>query len=143
MTAEIIQIRKKKNHNVTRSIKVSSLKSFSKFGWEIVPNQETKIVTVKKKAVAEPAGSDYPIVTVRVSGAEITDVEGADISETVTGSETGFVTVTEEEPTTESPATGEQSTLETLRDEYQTITGKPADKRWSVKRISEEIEKLK
>jgi hypothetical protein len=71
-------------------------------------------------------------------------LKGAELSETETGSETGFVTVTEEEPTTaESPATGEQSTLETLRDEYQTITGKPADKRWSVKRISEEIEKLK
>jgi tRNA U34 2-thiouridine synthase MnmA/TrmU len=141
MATEIIQIRKKKNHNVTRSIKVSSLKSFSKFGWEIVPNQETKIVTAKKKVVAEPAGSDY--ATVQVSGAEITDMEGAELSETVTGSETGFVTVTEEEATTESPATGEQSTLEALRDEYQTITGKPADKRWSVKRISEEIEKLK
>jgi hypothetical protein len=138
MATEIIQIRKKKNHNVTRSIKVSSLKSFSKFGWEIVPNQETKIVTAKKKAVVEPVGSDY--ATIQVPGAEITGVEGAELSE---GSETGFVTVTEEEPTTESPATGEQSTLETLRDEYQTITGKPADKRWSVKRISEEIEKLK
>jgi hypothetical protein len=68
MATEIIQIRKKKNHNVTRSIKVSSLKSFSKFGWEIVPNQETKIVTVKKKVVVEPVGSDY--ATVQVSGPE-------------------------------------------------------------------------
>lgn len=130
MTAEIIQIRKKKNHNVTRSIKVSSLKSFSKFGWEIIPNQETKIVAAKKKAVAAPAESNATVHT----DIEITSIDGAEFQTTFTESE-GGANVTFQ--------VAETSEIDALRDEYETITGKPADKRWNAKRITAEIEKLK
>lgn len=137
MATEIIKIRKKKNHSVMRDIKVSSIKSFTKFGWEIVPNTEGIQVTAKKKDV-EPA------VSRNEAGLSVNPIksytDALDEAELIEARELREEVIEGAESAINETA---QPTIESLRDEYETITGKTADKRWSLKRISDELEKLK
>lgn len=155
MATEIIKIRKKNNHSVIRDIKVSSIKSFTKFGWEIVPNTEGIQVTAKKKDVEgaeskslikDPSAFN-PGLPVSFSAPDFT----GEITETTAAHtanvqfeaiDTYVKDVLEKDAlTVEMPE--EIPAIESLRDEYETITGKTADKRWSLKRISDELEKLR
>lgn len=122
MAIERVQVRKKTNPSLTRSIQKAALGTFMKRGW--VPVDEavsaTTTTEVKKKDV-EPAE-----VPVKVDEPQI---ETAD---------TPFVPVDNGESEGE-----DKNPVDALREEFQNLSGKAADKRWSEKRLSEEIAKLK
>ena len=133
MAVSTVKVRKKKNHLITRTIQSDALKTFERRGWEVVLGEEgaktvstsTAIMQVSKKNDAEnvvaPEG-DKPEDTSSESGNEpfsSVDDESA-----------GAVEV-DSEPS-----------IDALREEYQILSNKTADKRWSEKRLKEEIAKL-
>jgi len=121
MAVEIITVRKKTNPAITRKIKSSALNTFSKRGWEAAPGQavSTAANTEVKKKDVEPAES--PAVE--------TQEETAEDSQTET-----FATISDEPE--------REKSLDDLRAEYKTLSGKDADKRWKADRLSDEISKL-
>lgn len=121
MAIERIQVRKKTNPSLTRSIQKAALGTFMKRGWvpvdEAVSVQTTPEVKKKDVESAEvPAKIDAPQDEV---------------------SDTPFVPVTDE------PEGEKENPVDSLREEFQNLSGKAADKRWSEKRLIEEIAKLK
>lgn len=114
MAIETIQVRKKSNHALTRSIRKAALPVFERRGWEPV----------------NPIVSATPTPEVKKK-----DVEPAEVQKEV------------EQPTSEqetpfAPVGDEAEEQNDLREKYQALAGKAADKRWSEKRLSEEIAKL-
>lgn len=119
MAVEIISVRKKNNHGLTRSIKSSALSTFEKRGWEAIPGQTISApVEVKKKEDVKPAedlADEVDITPEGISGdpfAQIDEPEG-------------------------------ERTLDDLRQEYKEVSGKDADKRWKSERLIDETSKLK
>lgn len=121
-----------------RDIKVSSIKSFTKFGWEIVPNSEGTQVTAKKKDVESVVSKNEAGLSVTPIIKSYSDV--LDEAELLEARELREEVIDGVESAINESG---QPTIESLRDEFKTITGKIADKRWSLKRISDELEKLK
>lgn len=118
MAVEIISVRKKNNHGLTRSIKSSALSTFEKRGWEAIPGQTISApVEVKKKEDVKPAEDLADDVDITPEG--ISDDPFAQIDE----------------------PEGER-TLDDLRQEYKEVSGKDADKRWKAERLNDEISKL-
>lgn len=113
MAVETIKVRKRNNHSITRSIRKSALSAFVNRGWEPVEQLQTAQATEVKKKQ---------------------DVEPAEVAAEVEQSNTEFVSVGDPET---------ERTIDTLREEYQILSGKPADGRWSEKRLNDELEKLK
>ncbi len=117
--ADTIKVRKKANPSVTRTIQLKALPVFQKRGWEAAEATPTATITeVKKKPVVEPVAA--PVTN--------------DVPETETEKEPEAPFA----PVDDTP----DNTIDDLRGEYKTLTGKDADKRWSVKRLTDEIAKL-
>lgn len=134
MAFETIKVRKKNNHGITRTIQPNALKVFEKRGWEVVPGESF-------------TSSSGGTVSLSVDGKK-KDVEPAEVREIE--SETGGLSVTPIINHPEDDSQGNifvtvgdaEKTVDQLREDFQTISGKPADKRWNQKRLTEEIAKL-
>lgn len=111
MAVERITVRKKTNPAITRTIRASALNTFSKRGWEAVPGQA------------------IPEATVEVKKKDVEPAE-APVSDLEKVSEEPFLQIGD----------GDKS-LDDLRTEYKTLSGKDADKRWKAERLTDEISK--
>lgn len=126
MAVEIIKVRKKSNHALTRSIKSNALSIFEKRGWEAIPGQTISApVEVKKKEDAKPA-EDPESDFINKGDPGMFQPEGV--------SDDPFSQINDAE-------TSEKS-LDTLREKYEKASGKAADKRWKEERLNDEISKL-
>jgi hypothetical protein len=115
MAAPTIQIQKKSNPAVKKKIQEKALPLFQKRGWELASGEtvtKTAITETKKKGV-EPAAKGK-------EGLPDPEYVGSD------NESAGIVGVS----------------IDQLREEYETISGKEPDKRWKEPRLKEEIEKL-
>lgn len=114
MAAPTVQIQKKSNPAVKKKIQEKALPLFQKRGWELVSGE-----AITKASITETKKKDVEPVEKGESG--LPDSEN-------TGGENG------------SDIVG--VSIDQLREEYQTISGKDPDKRWKEPRLKEEIEKL-
>lgn len=115
MAAPTIQIQKKSNPAVKKKIQEKALSLFVKRGWELASGEtvtKAAITETKKKGVEPVAKGESGLPDPEYVGSEN---EAADI-----------VGVS----------------IDQLREEYETISGKEPDKRWKEPRLKEEIEKL-
>lgn len=115
MALPTIQIQKKSNPAVKKKIQEKALSLFVKRGWELASGE----TVTTKAAITEPKKKDVEPV---VKGEGLSDPE-------YVGSEN-------------EPAGIVGVSIDQLREEYETISGKESDKRWKEPRLKEEIEKL-
>lgn len=120
VTVELI-----KNPAVKRNMTLVSAKSNSR-KWRIVSDQLVS-EPVKKKVVESAVKTIQPITTA-TTVSEANDDLGTAIKSN------GFATIGEET---------DFDNQSNLRAEYESLTGKPADKRWKTERLEKEIETLK
>jgi hypothetical protein len=111
--AEIL-VQNKRNPAVKRKIQDIALNTFLRKGWELASSEGEVKVSVQKK-------------TEQVAAPAAKEDDGSEKIETIQ----------------DTPLNDGQPTIESLREEYEILAGKPADKRWNFKRLNEEIEKLK
>ena len=114
MPENYVEVELIKNPSVKRTMNVNSFKMNQK-KWRLQTG-ESLTAKVKKKVVE-------PVVSKPVLGATSNVVESKP-------QESEFATITEE--------TG-NGLIESLRDQYKAKSGKDADKRWNVSRLTKEI----
>jgi hypothetical protein len=122
MASDRIKIRKKNNPSVTRTIMDTALKVFEKRGWESVSEESENASPLISTSVQTKKKDVVPV-----------DAPGeTDNADTLGG-----------EPFTKVEDDSNEGSVDSLREEFLTLSGKAADKRWSEKRLNDEIAKLK
>lgn len=116
MAVEIIKVWKKNNHSLTRTIQKAALSIFERRGWEPIEGEEIEGISV-------------PLTV----GAKKNVAAPAEAPEKETDP---FAKVGDEQ---EAP----ERSIESLREEYEQLSGSKADKRWNAKRLADEISNLK
>lgn len=116
MAAPTIQIQKKSNPAVKKKIQEKALPLFQKRGWELASGE-----TVTKATITETKKKDVEPAAKGESGLPDPEYVGSENADRLY----------------RSPVS-----IDRLRDEYETISGKEPDKRWKEPRLKEEIENL-
>lgn len=123
MANELVQVELIANPAVKRTMTMASYRN-NAHKWRIVGAEQQTAPVAQKKSV-EPAVVE--IISITQTPPPVTDF--VDPTQTATGS-TGEETVTTTEPT---------GLVDGLRAQYKALTGKDADKRMGVKKLSEAI----
>lgn len=129
MAVSTVKVRKKKNHLITRTIQSDALKTFERRGWEAVPGEDgsrtagalAATMQASKKKGVENAGAPEVNKPEATSDGPFADVD---------------------DDSTEAGEVSGEPSIDALREEYQILSNKTADKRWSEKRLKDEIAKL-
>lgn len=135
MANELVKVELIANPAVTRTMTMASYRNNSN-KWRLVGQEQQAAPQAQKKSV-EPAAvstetGNPAIVEIKSITQTPVDPDFVDPTQTATGS-TGEETVTKTEPT---------GLVDGLRAQYKAAAGKDADKRWGVKKLSEEIKNL-
>ncbi len=128
---EQIWVRKKSDHSNTRQMTARAFEVNSD-RWELIPDPQMEvdrsqlaIQAAQKKRVAERAGEETTVETTDEHKTEFVDVDS------------------EFKPIEDLIPDGiDNPEIDSLREQYELQTGKPADKRWKETRIKVELEKL-
>lgn len=127
MANELVKVELIANPTVTRTMTIASYRN-NTHKWRISGAEQATAPVVQKKSV-EPAVVEIKSISTQDSGADLGFV--ADPTQTATeGSENVTTTI---EPT---------GLIDGLRAQYKAAAGKDPDKRWGVKKLSEEIKNL-
>ena len=134
MANELVKVELIANPAVTRTMTLASYRNNSN-KWRLVGQEQQAAPQAQKKSV-EPAA-----VNTETGNPAIVEIK----SITTPEGSTDFVA----DPTTTAATGGENTTtieptglLDGLRAQYKALSGKDADKRWGVKKLSEEIKNI-
>lgn len=136
MANELVKVELIANPAVTRTMTMASYRNNSN-KWRLVGQEQQAAPQAQKKSV-EPAAVN---MTVTEAVPAVTEIK----SITTPEGSTDFVA----DPTTTAATGGENTTtieptglVDGLRAQYKALSSKDADKRWGVKKLSEEIKNI-